>query len=175
MSGPRSRPANSDRAHEARIRPARPDDHVLLGHVLRLAADPLGPGLTIEQVTGEPALLRYVADWPRPGDTGVVAETAEGRLVGAAWARTFAPDDRGYGFVAPTVPELSMAVGPAWRRLGWGGALLDALLDALRSRQVPSVSLSVTDGNDVARSLCDSRGFVPVSRRGDATTMLLVL
>ncbi|QWC85400.1 GNAT family N-acetyltransferase [Nocardioidaceae bacterium] len=162
-------------AHQVSLRPAGAHDQVLLGHVLRLAADPSGPGLTYEQVLTDPALARYVAEWPRTGDTGVVAETPDGRPVGAAWARTFPLTDRGHGFVSPAVPELSMAVGPDWRGMGWGGALLDALLAALRTAGVGSVSLSVRDTNAAARALYDARGFAPVGHQGESTTMLLVL
>ena len=162
-------------AHEVSIRPAGPDDQTLLTHVLRLAADPEGPGLTYEQVAEQPQLARYTSGWGRAGDAGVVAEASDGRLVGAAWARVFAIEERGYGFVSPTVPELAMAVGPAWRGLGWGGALLDALLAAVREQGVGSVSLSVRDSNSVARALYASRGFAPVGRQGASATMLLLL
>ena len=167
--------SSADRAHEVALRPAARADETLLTHVLRLAADPSGPGLTLEQVVGDQALARYVQGWGRPGDTGVIAEAPGGRLVGAAWARTSAADDRGYGFVAPGVPELAMAVGPAWRGLGWGGAMLDALLARLREQGVRSASLSVRDANVTARALYEARGFTAVGRHGESATMLLVL
>ena len=50
------------------------------------------------EVLAEPALARYVKDWPRDGDFGLVAEDAT-RPVGAAWWRTFSKLDPGYGFI----------------------------------------------------------------------------
>ena len=167
------------RAHEVSLRAAGADDRSLPGRALCLAADPDGPGLSVEEAAGPPELARYVRGWPQAGDVGVVAETPTGELVAAAWARLFAPEARGHGFVSPVVPELAMAVEPAWRGLGWGGAVLDGLLSALRTRGVGSVSLSVRDTNTAARALYDARGFVAVGRAGAEDTasavMLLVL
>ncbi|MGV8978956.1 MAG: GNAT family N-acetyltransferase [Cellulomonas sp.] len=97
----------------------------------------------------------------------------DGAPWGAAWARTFPPDDPGYGYVAEDVPELGMAVLPAWRGRGVGRALLGAVLDQARTLGRPAMSLSVEDGNDVARALYVRRGFRVVGREGSSDTMLL--
>ncbi len=162
--------------HRVRLRPADARDRPVLEEALCHAADPAGPArLSVADVYADPALARYVDGWPRAGDRGIVAEAPPGVPVGAAWVRTGSLQDPGYGFVAPGVPELSMAVAPAYRGTGWGASLLDALLVELRAGGVPSLSLSVREDNAVARGLYEARGFVAVGRSGASATMLLVL
>jgi ribosomal protein S18 acetylase RimI-like enzyme len=48
-----------------------------------------------------------------------------------------------------------------------------ALVDAIRASGAPGVSLSVEDGNDRARALYASLGFVPVGREGGSDVLLL--
>lgn len=124
-----------------------------------------------ERVLADPASAHYVTGWPGPGDAGIVAEAA-GEPVGAAWLRVLPVDDPGYGFVAPDVPELSMAVANGWRRRGIGRRLLRAAVAQARAAGRPGVSLSVERGNP-ARDLYRSEGFRTVRRDGDAETMLL--
>jgi GNAT superfamily N-acetyltransferase len=131
------------------------------------------PRFTREALLGDPRNAHYVTGWPRAGDFGVVAEDpAGGTPVGAAWARLFPADDRGYGFVAPDVPEVSMAVAAAWRGRGVGRALLRALIGRAAATGVDRLSLSVEDGNPAVR-LYTSLGFTPVGRDGDSDTLLL--
>jgi GNAT superfamily N-acetyltransferase len=121
-----------------------------------------------------PELAHYVTDWMRPGDAGVIA-IEEGIPAGAAWWRHFSSVGPGYGYVADDVPELGMAVLEPFRRRGAAGALLDALISRARAEGLRAVSLSVEDGNDVARLLYEGRGFVPCGRVGDSDIMLLAL
>lgn len=125
-------------------------------------------------VLAAPQLAHYVTGWMRHGDAGVVAMVGDSPA-GAAWWRHFASDDPGYGFVADDVPEIGMAVLGPFRRRGIAGALLDALISRARAERLRAVSLSVEDGNDVARPLYESRGFVTCGRVGDSDTMLLTL
>ena len=60
---------------------------------------------------------------------------------------------------------LNLAVAPAGRRRGLGRALVEAMLDALRSRGVGQVYLEVRESNATARALYASRGFKEVGRR----------
>ena len=103
------------------------------------------------------------------------AEAEAGTPTGAAWARASTAEDPGYGFVADDVPELGMAVLAPYRGIGLGSQLLDACLLALREAGHRAVSLSVEDGNTVARRLYDSRDFRPVGRVGGSDTLLLDL
>ncbi|OUE30481.1 hypothetical protein BFL35_09850 [Clavibacter michiganensis] len=86
-------------AADATLRPARADDLPFLEDMLLASMDGRDDGaMTRERMLATPELAHHVAGWPRVGDVGVVAE-ADGDPVGAAWARLFADDDRGYGFV----------------------------------------------------------------------------
>ena len=88
------------------LRPAGPADAAFLADMVAAAAfwrlD--GPTGTVEEVMAEPQLAHYVAGWPQPGDSGVIAEDTG--PVGAAWLRYFPDSDPGFGFVDAATPEL---------------------------------------------------------------------
>ncbi|OUD88401.1 hypothetical protein BC477_10410 [Clavibacter michiganensis subsp. michiganensis] len=108
-------------AADATLRPARADDLPFLEDMLLASMDWRDDGsMTRERMLATPELAHYVSGWPRAGDVGVVAEVA-GDPAGAAWARLYSDDDRGYGFVAPDIPELGMALVPSARGRGSGG------------------------------------------------------
>jgi ribosomal protein S18 acetylase RimI-like enzyme/ketosteroid isomerase-like protein len=141
----------------AGLRAAVADDEPFLTAMVRLAAgwrDDAPAPMT-------PALERYVRGFGRPGDRGVVVDGQ-----GAAWLRLL---EDGHGFVAPDVPELAMAVVPAARGLGLGGALLARLIAGARGH--PALSLSVEPGNPALR-LYERHGFEKVGESGGAWTML---
>lgn len=115
-------------------------------------------------------LRRYLKDWGREGDRGLIA-TAGGDRLGAAWYRLFAEDERGYGFVEATIPELSMAVGSSHRRQGVGRLLLAGLLVQAHFDGFLALSLSVEEDNP-ARSTYEQFGFEFVEERGNAWTMI---
>lgn len=94
----------------------------------------------------------------------------DGEPVGSIAARLFGEDDKGYGFVDSTVPELGMAVKPAYRGRGIGSKWLETLLHALRKNGVEAVSWSVDRRNPAVR-LYARFGFVPVRREGSSITM----
>nr|WP_246223734.1 N-acetyltransferase [Pseudarthrobacter psychrotolerans] len=129
---------------------------------------------TYEQFMSTPELSHYLDGWPRAGDFGVVAETAEGTPVGAAWCRTFAVDDAGYGFVATDIPELTIGVLAGNRGTGVGTALMEGLIGQGSTRGLRGISLSVEDGNR-ARLLYERLGFRKVGRNGGSDTLLLEL
>ncbi len=99
------------------------------------------PRIPPDEVRADPALTRYVHEWPRSGETGVVAEEAS--PIGAAWLRLFTSEYLGYGYVADDVPELSIGVVPEWRRRGVGRALLRELVRRARECGTRKISLSV--------------------------------
>jgi len=127
------------------------------------------PTPSAEEVMADPRYARYLAGWPRPGDGGVVAE--QGGPVGAAWYRTFTEADHGYGFVAPDVPELAIAVVASRRHEGIGRRLLLGLIDAGLAAGHTALSLSVREANP-ARLLYESVGFVLVEAHGTSWTMV---
>src|SRR3546814_19732508 len=97
--------------------------------MLAIAADwrPGSVVRSVEEVLAEPKLAHYVLGWPRAGDFGVVASDDDGRLVGAAWCRSFTADDPGFGFVSSEVPEVSLGVVSGFRRRGVGRQLMVGL------------------------------------------------
>lgn len=112
------------------------------------------------RVLSDPRTAHYIAGWPRDTDIGVVAEAASER-VGAAWVRYFPSGDRGYGFVAPDVPELTIGVAAPWRGRGVGRALLRAVAESAADAGVRRISLSVERKN-FARGLYRSEGYAVV-------------
>lgn len=75
----------------------------------------------------------------------------EGNPVGIAG--TYRDDDGRWNVIA-------MWVRPAYRGLGLGRGLLDAVVGFIRAQGAREVFLGVTDGNDVARRLYETYGFL---------------
>ena len=119
---------------------------------------------------GDPDLpvFRYVKNWGRRGDAGVVASEGP-NAYGAAWYRLFPAAAPGFGFVDEETPELTIAVVPSKRghgtgsraargpaRAGQDGRLLadqpqrragpDALLRAARLPRAPARGRNRDDG-----------------------------
>jgi ribosomal protein S18 acetylase RimI-like enzyme len=157
--------------NEIRCRPAGTDDVTFLATMLGEAAvwRPDKPTPTGEQVMADPRYALYLAEWPRQGDHGLVAE--QDGPVGAAWYRTYTEANHGYGFVADDVPELSIAVIASRRHEGIGRRLLVGLIEASVAQGYPAISLSVAENNP-ARGLYESTGFVPVEKHGRSWTMV---
>lgn len=109
------------------------------------------------RVLSAPGTARYIADWPRETDLGVIAE-AGGERIGAAWVRFFPASDPGYGFVAADIPELTIGVAAQWRGQGAGRALLQAIAGHARSAGSGQISLSVERKN-FAQKLYLSEGY----------------
>lgn len=118
------------------------------------------PRFTMREVEDTPHFRHYYDGWPSGEDFGVVAEDAEGVAVAVVWLRYFTAQDPGYGFVADTIPELSIWVSADHRGQGIGGSLLRRISEIARSRGVTAISLSVEDGNPAAR-LYARHGFHP--------------
>jgi ribosomal protein S18 acetylase RimI-like enzyme len=156
--------------HIYHIRPlAQEDAHCLWEMLYQAIHVPQGHEPPAREIVYQPELAYYVAGWGRPGDLGYLAVDAEGLLVGAAWLRLLAGDERGYGWVDDATPELSMAVMPAWRGQGVGSRLLAALLDAAAERYA-AVSSSVQADNPALR-LYRRLGFEVVEDGGTWYTM----
>ena len=156
------------------LRAAVPDDAELLTELVVEAVNWTGEVRTTrEQVMADPALSHYVTGWKRPTDFGLVAVADDGAPLGAVWARLFADDEPGYGFIAHDIPEVSMAVLPGNRGAGVGGALLRGCIEQARMVGCAALSLSVEDGNDVARGLYERHHFSVVGRTGASATLRL--
>jgi GNAT superfamily N-acetyltransferase len=112
-------------------------------------------------------VFRYVANWGRPGDAGLIAFDGRGPY-GAAWYRVFSAEEPGFGFVDEQTPELTIAVVPSRRGQGVGGELLEALLAQARTDGFAAVSLSAEHEQT---ELYERHGFVAVGDDGKAVTM----
>ncbi len=117
---------------------------------------------------------RYVDGWGRAGDTALVALDRNNEGVGAAWYRTFAPDDAGFGFIDADIPEISIGVYGEFRGRGVGSLLLGSLIVRARAHDLPALSLSVAAENP-ARRLYERLGFVDVADGDGSITMRLDL
>ena len=115
-------------------------------------------------------LTRYVDNWGRAGDAGVVFAEG-GHPIGAAWFRLFSVAEPGYGFVAEGTPELTISVVPSRRRHGVGQELLDALLDHARAAGHEQISLSV-EAASPAVAFYERNGFTHVRDSGGDVVMI---
>jgi GNAT superfamily N-acetyltransferase len=111
-------------------------------------------------------VARYVNNWGRPGDAGLVAW--ENGPIGAAWYRLFKASAPGFGFVDEQTPELTIAVVPSRRGGGLGGELMRALLDHARDGGYHAISLSAEQG---MTKLYERHGFRPVEEKDGTVTM----
>jgi GNAT superfamily N-acetyltransferase len=153
------------------LRNAGPADLEFLEEMLGWAASWRSAEIDAE-LLAQPAVSRYVDGFPREGDAGVVAEDELGRPIGAAWYRFFTETEPGFGFVAPDIPELTVAVSPGSRNKGVGTALLHALVAEAQREGVFTISLSVEEGNSAVR-IYERLGFRSVESRDGAMTMRL--
>jgi GNAT superfamily N-acetyltransferase len=155
-----------------RLRAARRDDLELLRALLVEAAfwRPEGARPSPGAALAQPELARYVDDFGRPGDLGLVAEE-DGEPLGAIWWRHFDVRAPGYGFVDEATPEISVAVFPAHRGRGIGTALVEAIREEARELGITRLSLSVERDNP-ALALYERLGFRPVGGEGNALTMV---
>ena len=116
----------------------------------------------------ERPVYRYVQNWGRPGDAGVLA--LEGpHSYGAAWFRLFTEREPGFGFVDAQTPELTIAVVPSRRGKGAGKELLEALLAHAREDGYAAVSLSAAKEQV---PYYERFGFETVRESEHAVTML---
>jgi len=111
-----------------------------------------------EKALSLPVNRKYVEGWGRPGDAGVVAVDQTERRLGAAWYRLYPDEAPGYGFISPTIPELTIGVCVDARGQGIGNALLQALIALAQSQGYAALSLSV-DRNNPALHLYARFGF----------------
>lgn len=157
------------------LRLAQPSDVAALERLLLEAVNwsPDRSQLTLKELQDNDTLVRYVEEWPRDDDAGIIAEGDDG-VVGAAWFRRFARDRPGFGFIDELTPEVSVAVAPGLRGRGVGSQLLAALIEIGRERGFEGLSLSVDSGNPAVH-LYRRLGFVVALDDHGSYTMRLQL
>lgn len=144
------------------IRPLQSNDEPFLWQMLFYAAHMHEePGKTVADTRQNPDLAKYVTAWGRPGDLGFVAICETDKPIGAVWVRLYRGADKAYSPTADNVPELAMAVLPAYIGQGIGTRLLQHLIVAARPHY-PALALNVRADNPALR-LYQRMGFVIVS------------
>ncbi len=155
------------------IRPLTTEYVAFLSKILYYAIHvPPGHAPPRRDIVRQPEIARYVQAWGRVGDSGFVALDANSQQpIGAAWLRLFSNDDKGFGYVDESTPELSIAVLPGHRGQGVGTSLLTHLLAASRHH---AVSLSVAPDNPTLR-LYQRLGFETLGVSGGSLIMRKIL
>ncbi len=140
------------------LRPLTPQDQPVLWQMLMYAAHES----SLAGVRNQPCLSRYGANWGRTGDLGIIALNKNQQPIGAAWLRLWLTEEKGFGYINDSIPELAIPVLPTCRGQGIGTQLLKAIL-ATAQADYPAVSLSVRDDNPAVR-LYQRVGFVKVAQ-----------
>lgn len=152
----------------AEIRALKPEEILLLEEFLYLAIFiPQGLALLPRSILKEPELEMYIKDFGQQPDDWALAVEVDGRLVGAVWVRIM----KDYGYYDDQTPSLSISFLPEFRSQGLGQQLMTAMLDLLKAKGYPSVSLSVSKDNP-AVAFYQRLGFVTVEEREDDYLML---
>ena len=151
------------------IREIQVDEHDFLWKMLYEAIYSPGHKLP-ESIINEPSIAKYAASFGQEGDYGFVL-SADERLVGAAWTRLMKGENKGYGFVDDSTPELSMAIEQNFRGKGYGQELINRLVDKLRRHGYTQLSLSV-DKRNRAFYLYQRIGFSIIGEGETAYTMM---
>ncbi len=115
----------------------------------------------------EPELEMYIKDFGQQPDDWALAAEVDGQLVGAVWVRIM----KDYSYYDDQTPSLSISFLPEFRSQGLGQQLMTAMLDLLKAKGYPSVSLSVSKDNPAVR-FYQRLGFVTVEEREEDYLML---
>ncbi len=152
----------SDSITRHTIRSLAPEDEPFLWEMLYHAAHMAKDGASsADAAKNHPYLAKYVRDWGRDGDLGFAAlASPHQRPIGAAWVRLLMGEQRNYPQIDETIPELAIAVLPAYANQGVGTGLLNELVVAANSLY-PAIVLSVRADNPAQR-LYERLGFVVV-------------
>ena len=119
-------------------------------------------GESLESARVNPILAPYVEGYGRPGDLGVIAiDAATSTNAGAAWIRTMPAGWPLHRFVDAAIPELAIAVVPAYVGRGAGTRMIAHLMDSAAAIY-PAIALSVRSTNP-AKALYERMGFATVA------------
>lgn len=152
----------------AEIRALKPEEILLLEEFLYQAIFiPQGLEQLPRSILKEPELEMYIKDFGQQPDDWALAAEVDGRLVGVVWVRIM----KDYGYYDDQTPSLSISFLPEFRSQGLGQQLMTAMLDLLKAKGYPSVSLSVSKDNP-AVAFYQRLGFVTVEEREDDYLML---
>lgn len=114
---------------------------------------PEGVEVPSKEITNQPDLQIYIADFGKQNDNCLVAE-CNGKIVGAVWTRII----NDYGHIDNETPSLAISLFREYRSLGIGTALMNRMIELLKSKGYKRVSLSVQKEN-YAYNLYKKVGF----------------
>ena len=141
----------------ANYRKATARDIGFLSQILANAAVSSGVNVKATDIPYSPDIYQYVEGFPKGIDTGIVAETNEGVLIGAAWIRLLPTDIHA---INEHLPELTMGVLPQYQRKGIGKRLMEELYKAARAIGITKISLGVHKENLPAVSLYKQQNWI---------------
>lgn len=125
----------------------------------------------IKQGLSHPDISKILYGWGRKGDTAIIAESPEGRCIGAAWYRFWTDEIHSFGYVNKESPELGMAVVGEYRGKGIGSVLLKELIDVAAEKGIKKISLSVENDNPAVH-LYRRHGFKKIGSLDNSWTMV---
>ena len=150
------------------IRPLKQEEIPLLEEFLYQAIFiPSGLAPLPRSILKGPELEMYIKDFGQQPDDWALAAEVDGLLVGVVWVRIM----KDYGYYDDQTPSLSISFLPDFRGQGLGQQLMTAMLDLLKAKGYPGVSLSVSKDNPAHR-FYQRLGFVTVEEREDDYLML---
>lgn len=150
-----------------RIREMKAEEYDLLNDFLYEAIFvPDGAKPPEKSILQLPELQVYTDDFGgSPHDRAFVAE-AEGKIVGAAWARIM----KDYGHMDDQTPSLAISLYKEYRGMGIGTALLKNLMMDLKAASYERVSLSVQKDN-YAVKMYEKAGFTVCAEKKEEYLM----
>lgn len=140
-----------------KFRKATKNDIEFLSHVLVCAAAASGVSLQTADLPNHPDTYQYVKGFPQGSDIGIVAETIEGVLVGAAWLRLLPITNH---TINEPLPELTMGVIPEYQRRGIGKQLMEELYTEVAAIGTSIISLGVHKDNIPALNLYKQQNWI---------------
>lgn len=103
-----------------------------------------------KEVIKDKSLSKYIQNWGKDKfDIALVMEL-DNQLIGAIWGRLLTDENKGFGYVDDTTPELSMAVKNDYRNQGIGTKLIKAIASEYQKIGVEYLSLSVDKANNAS-------------------------
>jgi len=122
------------------------------------------------EIIEDKSLSRYIENWGKDNfDIAMVMEI-DNQPVGAIWGRLLTVENKGFGYVDDSTPELSMAVKNEYRNQGIGTKLIKAIVSEYQKIGVKYLSLSVDKANK-ARNLYKRLGCEIVAETETSWTM----
>lgn len=159
--------AIGDEKMDDSIREMREEEYPLLKDFLYEAIFvPPGTEPPPRSILERSELQVYIADFGRGICDRAWAAEADGRVIGAVWARIM----EDYGHIDEHTPSLAIAVFAPWRGRGVGMALMKRMLSELKENGYARVSLSVQKAN-AALHLYKRFGFVVIRESGEEYIM----